>query len=46
MYVFIKMTRLAGYRAAAATPAAAGPPPAPLAQPGGIPVYEQHYEEL
>ena len=44
MYVFIKMTRLAGYRAAAATPAAAAGPP--LAPPGGIPDYEQHYEEL
>lgn len=53
MYVFIKLTRFAGYRAAQATvPATAGPvPSAPV--PGGsgwdapadeIPVYEQHYD--
>ena len=49
MYVFIKMTRLAGYRATvpvpAPVPAASVPLPPPQDPPGAdVPVYEQHYE--
>ena len=45
MYVFIRVTRLAGYRAP--LPAAPGPVPAAPEPPvldGDIPVYEEHYE--
>ncbi|KAI3435499.1 hypothetical protein D9Q98_001565 [Chlorella vulgaris] len=49
MYLFIKMTRLAGYRAAAPMqpPAALPPPqsePPPPHSSHGVPVYEQHYD--
>ncbi|KAL4458035.1 hypothetical protein ABPG75_012900 [Micractinium tetrahymenae] len=50
MYVFIKLTRFAGYRAAAPLPAAAPGPPVPgpgavvLAPTDGLAEYERHYE--
>lgn len=49
MYVFIKVTRLAGYRAAAPTLAPAAPVPGgmePGAPPEGVPTLEDHYAEL
>ncbi len=47
MYVFIKVTRLAGYRAPVPVPAAAPVPAAgELGPPEAVPVYEEHYAEL
>lgn len=46
MYLFIRMTRLAGYRAAAPLPppTAPLPSPPPLA-PDALPAYEEHYAQ-
>lgn len=46
MYVFIKLARLGGYRAAPTLlPAPPPPVPVPLTS-DGVPVYEEHYAEL
>lgn len=46
MYVFIKITRLAGYRAPMPVPAAPVPAASEPVQPDPVPEYEHHYAEL